>query len=217
MTGTEIIGLVASIVSLIIGGFAIWLSVTFYKMSTKNTQDLERASSNINSTVTRLEVLFEKLYADTFGMMKDTVTDMRNHVWNSSDFSRSDKTEIENSFVKLKEEINESIEALISSHGDSKKQVSAIAEQIENLVSEKIDHTAKEQSEKSWKEKEKIILSTLAKHGPMTTGNIRRLPGLEEDEAASMLFILRKNNEVIWDGSPEMFDSETIVRLPKKV
>ncbi|WP_349956107.1 hypothetical protein [Vibrio vulnificus] len=48
MSIPEIIGLVASLVSLIIGFYAVWLSVTFYKLSTKNTQDPEESPDDLD-------------------------------------------------------------------------------------------------------------------------------------------------------------------------
>ena len=77
----EIVAIIASIVSVIIGGFAIWLAVTFYKMSTKISESIREAAKDISSGVERLEKIFDKLYADTFGMMKETVSDMRRHLW----------------------------------------------------------------------------------------------------------------------------------------
>lgn len=87
----EVLSIVASIVSVIIGGFAIWLAVKFYEMSTKNSEKLERSSNNISSATSRLETLFEKLYSDTFSMVKDTVSDMRQHVWKKNEESPDDQ------------------------------------------------------------------------------------------------------------------------------
>ncbi|RJG18635.1 hypothetical protein D4A39_09240 [Alcanivorax profundi] len=210
MTGAEITGLVASIVSLIIGGFAIWLSVTFYRMSNKSSQELEKASSNINSTVDRLEVLFDKLYSDTFNMMKDTVTDMRNHVWKTSTFKEgTEKTEIEESFDELKKELNEKIESLIASQGSASNRLDGFAKQVESLISETIDKSAKERAEKSWEEKEQLIINAIRKRGPLTEGQLRKITGLPEHDTTSLIFILGREQRLDWDGAPDSFSSGT--------
>jgi hypothetical protein len=43
----DTISLVASVVSVIIVGFAIWLSVTFYKMSSQSSEDIKNAANQI--------------------------------------------------------------------------------------------------------------------------------------------------------------------------
>jgi hypothetical protein len=76
----DALSLFSSIASLVMGGLAIWLSITFYKMSDKSSREIESSSSKINSNVEKLEKLFDKMYSDTFGMVKDTVSHMRQQV-----------------------------------------------------------------------------------------------------------------------------------------
>lgn len=75
--------LISSITSIILGIVAITLSILFYRMSEKIGRENERTSASIESNVTKLEELFNKLYTGTFDMMKETVTDMRKHVYKS--------------------------------------------------------------------------------------------------------------------------------------
>lgn len=77
----DLLSLVASIASLVLAIVAIWLSVVFYRMSTKASEATTEAAKGIAASVERLEKLFDKLYSDTFSMMKETVTDMRRHIW----------------------------------------------------------------------------------------------------------------------------------------
>lgn len=216
MTGAEIIGLVASIVSLIIGGFAIWLSVTFYKMSNKNAKDLEQASANIDSTVNRLEVLFDKLYSDTFSMMKDTVTDMRNHVWKTSSLdSNGSKTELEENFEELKAELNSKIEELISNQGAATDKVDSFANQIESLISETIDKSAREKVKKSAKEMELAVISAIKEHGELNESQVRDITGLSKNDVTITIFRLGNDERIEWPGGPKGFNSSTKFRLGK--
>jgi len=81
ITAMEIISLIASVASLILAVTAIALSVVFFRMSTELMDKTKDAASRIGASVERLEILFDRLYSDTFSMMKDTVTDMRQHIW----------------------------------------------------------------------------------------------------------------------------------------
>lgn len=80
-----VISLIATVASLILAIGAIWLSVVFYKMSVAASNSTTEAAKGIASSVERLEKLFDKLYSDTFSMMRDTVSDMRKHMWPEDD------------------------------------------------------------------------------------------------------------------------------------
>lgn len=77
----QVISLLATLASLVLAVVAIWLSIVFFKMSSELAESTKEASKGIGSSVERLEKLFDKLYADTFSMMRDTVSDMRRHIW----------------------------------------------------------------------------------------------------------------------------------------
>lgn len=81
MSTGELIPLIASIASLVLAVIAIWLSITFFRLSSKLLENTTEATRGIESSVDRLEKLFDHLYADTFSMMRDTVSDMRRHIW----------------------------------------------------------------------------------------------------------------------------------------
>src|ERR1051326_2930926 len=80
MTSQEVLSMIASIASLVLAILAIWLSIVFYKMATASSERTTDAARGIAANVDRLEKLFDRLYADTFGIMKDTVSDMRRHI-----------------------------------------------------------------------------------------------------------------------------------------
>ncbi len=77
----ELISIVASVVSMVLGVFAIWLSLYLYRLAESASAAGKGSADKIGASVARLDVVFDKLYADTFSMMKDTVGDMRKHVW----------------------------------------------------------------------------------------------------------------------------------------
>lgn len=78
---SELLSIAASLVSIALGGFAIWLSLYLYKRSSEFSTKIKGSADRIGASIDRLETLFDKLYSDTFSMMKDTVSDMRKHAW----------------------------------------------------------------------------------------------------------------------------------------
>jgi len=81
MDATDIIGLISGAVSTVLAVVALWLSVVFFRMSSAEAQRSQRSAEEVSGSVQRLEVIFNAMYTDTFSMMKETVTDMRAHVW----------------------------------------------------------------------------------------------------------------------------------------
>ena len=143
----EILSIVSSIVSLLIGGFAIWLSVTFYKWSNKVSEDTREAAKGISASVDRLEVLFDRLYSDTFGMMKDTVSDMRKHIWsdgsNGIEVSDAIEEKTNEKLVEVKQEIKSELEKILTRVGQTEGKVNSIGVDIDSIVQKAIDETRK--------------------------------------------------------------------------
>jgi exonuclease VII large subunit len=101
----DVISFIASIASLILAVGAIWLSVVFYRMSSEASKATTEAAKGIAASVERLEKLFDKLYSDTFSMMRDTVSDMRKHIWPADD--KEQETAAEEVEKKADEKITE--------------------------------------------------------------------------------------------------------------
>jgi hypothetical protein len=80
MTPIEVISLLSTIASLIFAVLAIWLSIVFYRLSITASKATEDVTKGISASVERLEKIFDKLYSDTFSVMRETVTDMRKHI-----------------------------------------------------------------------------------------------------------------------------------------
>ncbi|MCP4610310.1 MAG: hypothetical protein GY845_16490 [Planctomycetes bacterium] len=147
----ETAALVASIVSIIIGGFAIWLSVTFYRMSNKISEDTKEASKGISSSVNRLESLFDTLYSDTFSMMKETVTDMRKHMWPEKGQSAEEQKQIEEKanakIAELQNAYFHEIKNVLARVGKTDSKIDEVEKNLEKLVERAIQGTRKVESE----------------------------------------------------------------------
>jgi ElaB/YqjD/DUF883 family membrane-anchored ribosome-binding protein len=138
----EIASIVSSIASVIIGGFAIWLSVTFYKLSNKIAEDTKEAAKGISASVDRLQSLFDKLYADTFTIMKDTVSDMRKHMWPDKETSPEAITEISKNadakIAELRAQVTKEVTNVLQQVGKTDKKVEGLEHKIIDVMDKTI-------------------------------------------------------------------------------
>lgn len=208
MSGIELISLVASIASLILAVGAIWLSIVFFRMSTQASQATTEAAKGIDASVQRLEKLFDKLYSDTFSMMKDTVTDMRKHIWSKPS---SDRSEISES---VKKEIDRQIqtvlqEANIADEGKQKE----IQEKFEKAFSEVLIKSR----DKKRAIKTERVMNAIREHAPVSVERLAKILHVDDTELAlHHLFMLREADEITWDGPSNKLDSDTIIELPSE-
>jgi hypothetical protein len=137
----ETASIVSSIVSLILGVYTIWLSIVFYRMSSASSDVIRDSAKDINASVEKLEDLFRHLYSDTFSMMKDTVSDMRRHVWRNEPQTESSTATLEavelradNKVTQIREELADSISALADRVGGTDERVKELSEQLLPMV-----------------------------------------------------------------------------------
>jgi len=76
-----IFSLVSSIASFILAIVAIALSVIFFQMSTKASERAKESANSIAESVNKLELLFGRLYNDTYSTLRETYADIRKHAW----------------------------------------------------------------------------------------------------------------------------------------
>lgn len=147
----EAASLIASIVSVIIGGFAIWLSVTFYKMANAISEDTKEASKGISASVDRLESLFDRLYSDTFSMMKDTVSDMRKHIWPEKEQDDNALAAIEQKadekVKQLRSEIASELSTMMKQLGRTDTKIEGVEERLTGLIDKAITQSRRLESE----------------------------------------------------------------------
>jgi hypothetical protein len=188
MTGSDLITLTASIASLVLAVLAIWLSVVFYKLTSKLSGDASEAAKDIGSSVDRLEKLFDKLYADTFSMMRDTVSDMRKHIWpdQTSEAARPDveaAKRADERIAQLKQAFSQELGTVLQKQRITDERLSAVRGEMSQLLdraissSRRVDVEALEEALRS-----AIVSSLHNRHGdprPLTADAL--LGKLESD------------------------------------
>ena len=155
MTIIETISLLASLASLILAIVAIWLSFKFFEKTSDASEKTNEASKGINASVERLENLFDKLYSDTFTMMKDTVSDMRKHIWNNDDKSDTKETHLEEELEKksqekvdaLKKELSNDLSHMFEKQHITDKKINNLKDELTTLIERAVSQTRTLESE----------------------------------------------------------------------
>lgn len=149
MTIIETISLIASLASLILAIVAIWLSFKFFEKSSEASEKTIEASKGISASVERLEKLFDKLYSDTFTMMKDTVSDMRNHIWNKGGKQINNEDHVEEELEKkaqekvdvLKKELSMDLTKMIDKQNITDAKISQLKTELTGLIEKAVSQT----------------------------------------------------------------------------
>lgn len=140
----------SGVASLIMGALAIWLSIVFYKMSSESEKRMETSANETKANLEKLEKIFDRMYTDTFGIMKDTVSDMRKITYRTEskfDVSTDIEKQVEDAVAQKlkgneqlsKEEITALVsDLLISAKNETKKEeIRSLEEEIINFLRRK--------------------------------------------------------------------------------
>ena len=172
MSSTELVSLIASIASLILAVGAIWLSIVFFKMSSEASKATTEAAKGIDASVKRLENLFDKLYSDTFSMMKDTVSDMRKHIWSGDDPVPNQKEDIldeaekkaDEKVQEIKSSLEKQLIEILNRQKISDGKVSDIGKELEGLLDNAIQTSRMIESEAREETVRNHLLSELKRY-----------------------------------------------------
>ncbi|GAG67013.1 unnamed protein product [marine sediment metagenome] len=140
MTNIEISSIIASCTSVILAIVAIALSILFFRMSSLLSESTKEASKSISAGVERLEKLFDKLYADTFSMMKEAYSDMRKHIWpeestNTDKITEEVEKKADEKVNLLKVEINKELSKMFQTQKITSAKLSSMRHLIDKAVS----------------------------------------------------------------------------------
>lgn len=204
----DIISFIASIASLILSIGAIWLSVVFFRMADTASKATTEAAKDIAASVERLEKLFDKLYSDTFSMMRDTVADMRKHIWNNPQSSNIDKNEISDA---VRTEIETRVKSALEAQGiGSKEKQEKVTKELEGVL-ESIIKSAKIRKTSI---KSARVLDAIKANQPVTLEKLAKFLDMSDDELAiHHLFPMRERGEITWDGPKNSINSMSAIRV----
>jgi archaellum component FlaC len=142
----EAFGIASAVVSIVLGAFAIWLSIVFYRMSVDSSNRIQESSKDLSSSVNRLEKLFEHLYSDTFSMVRDTYSDIRKHMWPEASGQEPEiiaqiETRADSKVSNIRGELLQQIAAIATQAGGTETKVNELRDEISPLVDEAISRS----------------------------------------------------------------------------
>ncbi|WP_435789013.1 hypothetical protein [Clostridium sp.] len=190
--------------SIVLGIVAICLSIVFFLMADKTSKESEKSAIRIDSSVKKLELLFEKLYSGTFVMMKETVTYMRKDVYGTMNIPEQSNNKINKEiYEKTLAEVAVTIEEIKS----SQKSETELQDLIMNIIQNS------KQAEKNVKNDLIIdeICSFLIVKGGCTYNILHQYltnKGLAEALDSSIFNALKKLADNSVTNNPFVFDNE---------
>jgi hypothetical protein len=223
----ELLSFAATVASLILSIGAIWLSIVFYRLSNEASKTTTEASKGIGASVERLEKLFDKLYSDTFSMMRDTVTDMRKHMWPEEETAEQEKTleEVENKADEKVSELKVAMEAQIKTIVDEQRMAHEENQALKEKMLEVVDRAILSSRKVEVEATEETLRAHLIReihrrarpHRSTRLGEI--VARLNETFPLTRVLdeIARLKSEHVIELDPDAMSSDSIVRLTKGV
>ena len=227
MSASEIVSLVVTVVLSLL---AIGLSVAFYKFSMDASESANKASAEIHSSVERLEQLFDRLYNDTFSVMRDTVTDIRKHMWPdqisqvaSTEKEVQDRTE--KRLAELKQQMTEELSDLMAKQkdiGEAKNLTKDLLPILNRAISESTKATV-ESREDTIREAVLTVVKDLAANRAYTVsaddmiGRIDKKYALSLNDTLGTLKALREQGIIHWEGPDYVLSSTRIDINPEVI
>ncbi len=98
LTAEQYFNLTVALLSIVLAIVSLLFSVLFYKWSEKSNKETTKLSHDIAKNTQQLEKLFDRLYSDTFGLMKSGYEAMQKSVFDQN-------MNYSNSSLSLEEEI----------------------------------------------------------------------------------------------------------------
>jgi Txe/YoeB family toxin of Txe-Axe toxin-antitoxin module len=219
----EILSIIASIVSVILAIVAIGLAVAFFWISNRIANDIKEASYKIDSSVNRLETLFDKLYSGMFAMVDDTMKDMREKVFKAPESSDDKLTEeIEEKMNSFKKDVSSEISGIIKRQAGTEGKMDNIISEVNKTINRVIDKSAKlkEETEENYLRRKildtiNILKSNKEKVNYMT---IAGASGEETKKIGLEIFKMGEENILSWrQGGSATFPSNLSSRAEIKI
>ena len=199
-TFLEWLTVLGAAMTFVLGIVAIWLAILFYRLSTDQAERIRSSATSIESTVARLEKLFEVMYHDTFSIVQDTVADMRTHIWHKSEYPGPRTVDSPNSEVHLSSEDRAQQEEPAHPKRNSDGDSAGLESQSHDLLVAP----------------DSLVLSLVGSGGGI---RMRRLLeaasacGYSTSAIVADLFQLRESGRVSWEGVGDILTGESVVRL----
>lgn len=203
----DILNIFVSAISIVLAIVALWLSIYFYQQSKKDADTLSKASTDIAASVVKLEKLFDTLYSDTFSMMRETVTDMRTHIWSRPDsLPGNESAGLQSSLDSVREELMDTLETVTRRMGVTETDLRKLRAELQPAIDRAIDET----QDLSLTQYERNILDIInSADGKLTVLDIEKISHINRNALPDVIFSLRKKGRITWSGDENALSFKT--------
>lgn len=218
-SAADVIGWVAAIVSILLACFAIWQATVFFRWSNTAQSSAAESAREIQASVVKLEALFDRLYADTFGMMRDTVADLRKHVWYAPTrpSPREDGDGADDRIEALRAELRAEVADLGSQINAASTQVEAVESRVEGLIDRAIAGSTEAIREPRNDDLETrltgLFLQADGSQQASTLESLVKALGTNADQFIDFLFDWRRDGTITWPGPSNQLSLATPMTL----
>jgi hypothetical protein len=229
MAALDVINLVSAALSTVLSIVALWLALYLYRMSNDQFNRAQQSATDMAATVAKLEDLFNRLYDDTFSMMRDTLTDMRAHIWPASGSHTGLGDVLEQAERTAKDRMKEARSELLSQIATSSKQAGITESSVSSILDDLgpvVDRALDESSEAGAVRSAKIAFISPLLRAHLLAGQRESAGqflgqlvsalhkyGFQRDDVINALSIARDEGWVAWSGNPGQVDDGTLVHL----
>jgi len=215
------LSLVGSIASLILAIIAIWLSVKFFQLSENSARHLDSTAKSIELVINRVEPLLERLYSDTFSLVRDTMGDLRAHAWPIEHVEREAvlrevEQRAEAKVQEVREEVVRRIGELSVRVGVEER--TELRQEMARVVETAIERSRGVESEAR---SEALFAELIRAHdmladkgNPVTAAELIRalVPPFQFGDVADEFVELRRRGTLLWSGDLTPSSLVTLVR-----
>jgi hypothetical protein len=147
----EVVALVASLVSVILAGFAIWLSWKFFDKSSSDSRNIEVATEKIGASVEKLQKVLDLFSNKHIDIIDKTQSALIKHAW--AKVTPPDKIEekmeekAKGKITELKQSVDAELKRFIEKQAKTEGKLDSAQEGLGKIVYRAIDESRKVEDE----------------------------------------------------------------------
>ena len=220
ISGLDLVNLFSAAASIILAIVALALSIFFFVQSKNAADQSAKSAEEISASVARLEKLFDSLYSDTFTMMRETVTDMRHHVWKVVPGKTGVPDKVDDSAqFRGNELLMEELAEVSKRAGLTDTKITELNKQLAPIIERTVEQRSRVRGVRELPVPEandrlrNSVLDILMIRPLNLKQLITMLVPDHADDVARVLFDLRGEGIVTWTGSSNSLGENTVIDI----
>jgi len=217
ISGLDLVNLFSAAASIILAIVALALSIFFFVQSKNEAERSSKSADEISSSVSRLEKIFDTLYSDRFSMMRETVTDMRQHVWKvAPTVTPSEEAEAEAREAESQAAVLAELDKISKRVGLTDTKVNELRSELSPVLHRALEEQRESaQKEVVSRDLQRYMLSR-ARRRPTSADDIAQGTDLPLDLVMNEILRMGMQGQLTWDGAPGTLRSTDLFRIPDR-